>query len=123
MNVVNYYATRQSMYFAYEIDEVAKETYLVIDLGIRGGSSPPHAILRRMGQEVTRTWRHEVSVGIDGGADGHQEKGGKEEEGGRSASEARRGRSAAAARGCHDGWMLVEVYACGSVCFALWSNV
>ena len=97
----------------YEIDEAAKETYLVIDLGISGGSTISHTILRRMGQEVTRTRGHEVAVGIDGGADGHQEKGGKEEEGGRSASEARRGRSAAAAAalGCHDGWD-----ASGNVC-------
>ena len=62
-----------------------KRTYLVIDLGISGGAAISNAILRRMGKEVARTRRHEVAVGIDGGTNGHEEKGGKEEEGGRSA--------------------------------------
>ena len=68
-----------------------KRTYLVIDLGISGGAAISHAILRRMGKKVARTRRHEVAVGIDGGTNGHKEKGGNKEEGGRSAnSEAKR---------------------------------
>ena len=57
-------------------------------------------------------------MGIDS-ADGHEEKGGNEEEGGRSAhadNGRRGGRAPTAAvnreatRGCHDGW-IVEMYA------------